>query len=328
MSSSEDEARAFRNALGAFATGVTIATTIDAEGKPVGVTASSFNSVSLDPPLVLWSLAKNSLSRDAFCSSGHFAVHILAADQEELSNRFARSGENKFDGIDWQAGELGSPVLPDYAALFQCRTQHQYEGGDHIILVGEVVAYETRDAQPLLFHGGSYAERRARPAGEQGETVDMDHGNFSDDFLFYLISRAHFQTSRPTREKLAQLGSSMEEYLTLAVLSMEAPLTRDQIGQRLNHTGHAPAPRLLDHMTRRDLIREVGPKAKVEALRQFDLAEAGRELFVETLAFGKSLESDLAAHFTAAELSETKRVLRKIIELTGTDVPIAWREER
>jgi len=310
--------REFRNALGSFATGVTIATTMDAAGQPVGVTASSFNSVSLEPPLVLWSLAKKSLSCDTFCESGHFAVHVLAASQEDLSNRFARSGEDKFNGIEWREGALGSPVFDQHAALFQCKTRHLYEGGDHVILVGEVIDFETRDEAPLLFHAGSYAERRPRPRGEATESVDTEHGRFSDDFLFYLISRAHFQTSRPTREKLEQLGSSMEEYLTLAVLSMEAPLGQQELGTRLVHTGHAPSKRLLDLMTRKGLL--------VETDDRYDLGEKGRELFVETLAFGKGLEADLANHFTQAELAETKRVLRRLIELTGQDVPIGWRD--
>lgn len=318
MSGQSNAQREFRNALGSFATGVTIATTKDESGDPVGVTASSFNSVSLDPPLVLWSLAKNSLSRDAFCNSGHFAVHVLAASQEDLSNRFARSGEDKFDGVEWREGELGSPVFDQHAALFQCKTKHQYEGGDHVILVGEVIDFEAREEAPLLFHGGSYAERRPRPRGETEESVDTEHGRFSDDFLFYLISRAHFQTSQPTREKLEQLGSSMEEYLTLAVLSMEAPLGQHEIGTRLAHTGHAPSKRLLDLMTRKKLL--------LETEERYDLADAGRELFVETLAFGKALEADLANHFTPAELAETKRVLRRIVELTGESVPIGWRD--
>ncbi|MEO9461407.1 MAG: flavin reductase family protein [Marinomonas sp.] len=319
MTLTADKQKGFRNALGAFATGVTIATTMDAQGDPVGVTASSFNSVSLDPPLVLWSLAKSSLSREAFCDSGHFAVHILAASQEDLSNRFARSGEDKFSDVAWSEGQLGSPVFDEHAALFQCQTRHQYEGGDHIILVGEVIDYEAREEAPLLFHGGSYAERLTRPKGTVETSVDTEHGQFSDEFLFYLISRAHFQTSRPTREKLDALGSSMEEYLTLAILSMEAPLSKDAIGQRLVHTGHAPSTRLLDMMTRKKLITQVSDG-------QFDLADAGRKLFVETLAFGKALEDDLSDHFTPAELAETKRVLRRIIELSGEDVPIGWRE--
>jgi 3-hydroxy-9,10-secoandrosta-1,3,5(10)-triene-9,17-dione monooxygenase reductase component len=321
MTTPQNAQKEFRHALGSFATGVTIATTKDSDGNPVGVTASSFNSVSLDPPLVLWSLAKSSLSRAAFCESGHFAIHVLAASQEELSNRFARSGEDKFGDVRWSDGQLGSPVFDQHAALFQCKTRHQYEGGDHLILVGEVVDYEARDEAPLLFHAGRYAERRPRPKGGTEEPVDTEHGRFSDDFLFYLISRAHFQTSRPTREKLAKLGSSMEEYLTLAVLSMEAPLTRDEIGQRLMHTGHAPSPRLLDYMTRQKLIKEV------DRMRSFDLAEEGRKLFVETLAYGKAFEADLANHFTAAELAETKRVLRRIIDLSGKDVPIGWRAD-
>ena len=104
----------FRNALGSFATGVTVVTTALGPDRPVGVTASSFNSVSLDPPLVLWSLAKSSQSLTAFRDSGHFAIHVLSCDQELLSNRFARAGEDKFRDVPWDAGTLGSPVLEEY----------------------------------------------------------------------------------------------------------------------------------------------------------------------------------------------------------------------
>ena len=175
-----DEAakRAFRTALGAFATGVTVTTTMDAQGKPVGVTASSFNSVSLDPPLVLWSLAKNSLSHEAFAQSGHFAVHILAADQMELSNRFARSGTDKFADLDWREGTLGSPILGTHAALFECETRHLYDGGDHVIMVGEVRAFEARDAEPLIFHAGNYAKTR-KPAKPTPSDSDIAEKLFS-----------------------------------------------------------------------------------------------------------------------------------------------------
>lgn len=159
------EAAAFRKALGNFATGVTIVTTNDAAGNPVGVTASSFNSVSLNPPLVLWSLAKAALSRPAFTESGHFAIHILTVSQEKLANRFAMSGTDKFRDLGWDEGQLGSPILRDHAAVFECAMRHEYDGGDHIIMVGEVVAFEARDEAPLLFHGGQYAERIVREAG-------------------------------------------------------------------------------------------------------------------------------------------------------------------
>lgn len=308
--------RAFRDALGTFATGVTIVTTLDSAGDPVGVTASSFNSVSLDPPLILWSLAKDSLSHDAFCGSGHFAIHVLAASQEALSNRFARRGDDKFAETPWRKGTLGSPVFADFAALFECRTRHQYEGGDHVILVGEVVAHDARDAAPLLFHGGRYAERRPRPGAAEA-TVDIEHGRFTDDFLFYLISRAHFQTSRPTRERLATAGLNMAQYLTLAVLSMDQPLTGSAIIQQLAHTGHAPEAGTLGAMVTAGLLTPAGDS--------FALSETGRERLIDTLAFGKAQEADLANHFTPAELAETKAVLRRIIELTGADVPIGWR---
>ncbi|MEE9434852.1 MAG: flavin reductase family protein [Sphingorhabdus sp.] len=157
----------YRAALGSFATGVTIVTTLQEPGMPVGVTASSFSSVSLNPPLVLWSLAKKSRSLAAFSDSGHFAVHILSYLQEELSNSFAQSGNDKFGGVDWRDGRLGSPVFEEFAAKFECRTVHQYEGGDHIIFVGEVIDFERRDHAPLVYHGGGYTETRPRISPEQ-----------------------------------------------------------------------------------------------------------------------------------------------------------------
>ncbi len=313
----KNQQRSFRDALGGFATGVTIATTLDSSGAPVGVTASSFNSVSLDPPLVLWSLARSSLSHDAFSSSGHFAVHVLAATQEALSNRFARSGQDKFAGVAWQPGILGSPLLVEYASRFQCRTRHLYEGGDHVILVGEVVAFDSRNVSPLLFHGGRYAERRHRHAGSETPSVDIDQGRFSDDFLFYLISRAHFQTSLPTRHVLARMGMAMETYLTLAILSMDAPLDQEAICARLDHTGHAPDQQALQAMVAAGLL-------SADAGR-FSLTETGRNHFIETLAISKAHEADLADHFTVTELAELKLLLRRIIDLTGHDVPIDWR---
>ena len=318
MAAGAERQRAFRNALSSFATGVTIATTKGAAGEPVGVTASSFNSVSLDPPLVLWSLAKQSHSFEAFASSGHFAVHVLAANQEDLSNRFARSGQDKFGDLGWHDGLHGSPVLGEHAALFQCLTRNIYEGGDHVIIVGEVMEFEARDVSPLLFHGGRYAERRQRPVGEGIESVNMEVGSFSDGFLFYLITRAYYQTSKPIRDMLQARGSNMTEYLTMALLSMEAPLTAVEVEKRLAHTGHAPSPDVLKRAIDNGLILggDVG----------FQLSAKGREQFVETLAYGKSFEDALANHLTAGEIADAKQMLRLIIDLSGKDVPISWRE--
>ena len=149
--------RAFRNALGAFTTGVTVVTTRDGSGRDVGLTVNSFNSVSLEPPLVLWSLARNSGSLPAFMDAEHFAVHILAADQEPMSNLFAQRGADKFAGIDVARGEGGVPLLPGCSARFRCRTAFRHEGGDHEIFVGEVLGFEAFERAPLVFHRGGYA---------------------------------------------------------------------------------------------------------------------------------------------------------------------------
>ena len=117
-----------RNALGQFATGVTVVTTSAEDQESVGVTASSFNSVSLDPPLVLWSLSKTAKSMPAFETSGGFNVHILAAHQTDISNRFASSQGDKFDGVDFSTCDMGFQLLDEYAALFRCKTHYQYEG--------------------------------------------------------------------------------------------------------------------------------------------------------------------------------------------------------
>lgn len=153
----EARSRRFRTALGAFATGVTIVTTRDGEGRDVGLTANSFNSVSLDPPMVLWSLARNALSLPVFLAASHFAVHVLAADQEDLSLRFAARGSEKFSGLDLERGVARIPLLRGCSARFQCRTTFRHEAGDHIIFVGEVEAFDHSDREELLFHRGRYS---------------------------------------------------------------------------------------------------------------------------------------------------------------------------
>ena len=146
----------FRNALGSFATGVTIITALGKDGQKVGMTANSFNSVSLTPPLILWSISKSTNCFDDFIAAESFAVHILAADQQELSNLFATTGEDRFANIQCTEGLSGTPILPHYSACFECKTAQQYEGGDHIIITGEVLKFSDNQLDPLLFYRGNY----------------------------------------------------------------------------------------------------------------------------------------------------------------------------
>ncbi len=147
----------FRHALGMFATGVTIVTARDAGGQRVGLTANSFNSVSLTPPLVLWSLSHQAASVLAFSSGSHYAINVLAADQRALAERFAARQGDRFEGVALREGSSGAPIIEGAAAVFECFNRSRYEEGDHIIFVGEVERCERRaGASPLIFHGGRY----------------------------------------------------------------------------------------------------------------------------------------------------------------------------
>jgi flavin reductase (DIM6/NTAB) family NADH-FMN oxidoreductase RutF len=147
----------FRSALGMFATGVTIVTAMTSDGKPIGLTASSFNSVSLDPPLVLWSLARAAASLPAFSTGSHYAINILAADQKLLAEKFAVKGGDRWTGVAFTHGSGQAPLLTGAAAVFECFNRSRYEEGDHVIFVGEVERVAWRPgAAPLLFHGGRF----------------------------------------------------------------------------------------------------------------------------------------------------------------------------
>jgi len=155
----------FREALGTFATGVTVITTMSDSGAPVGFTANSFCSVSLEPPLLLFCLDRGSYSFNHFQQTGHFAVNVLTELQEDVSANFARPSEDKWRHADYDICSVGCPVFADALAVFECRTHAVHDGGDHIIVVGEVVRYSHEaDGGPLLYYRGRYA----RIADENG----------------------------------------------------------------------------------------------------------------------------------------------------------------
>lgn len=146
----------FKAALGRFATGVTIVTTLDAHGHPAGLTANSFNSVSMAPPLVLWSLAEQSGSMPAFAQCTHFAIHVLGSHQRDLANRFA-SKVDRWADLPHTPGQGGVPLLDGAVAVFECRSRSRHVEGDHTIFVGEVLQCTHRaDVRPLLYHGGRF----------------------------------------------------------------------------------------------------------------------------------------------------------------------------
>lgn len=153
------DTRDFRSALGCFPTGVCLITTVAADGRRVGLTANSFSSVSLEPPMVLWSLARSAGCAPAFRDAEYFAINVLAAGDAEISSHFARPGEDKFARYAerFQPGLAGLPLLKGALATFECHTRHRHYGGDHVIVIGVVERYSHAEAPPLVFHRGRYA---------------------------------------------------------------------------------------------------------------------------------------------------------------------------
>ena len=305
-----NDLRQFRNALGHFATGVTIVTARDPKGAPVGVTANSYNSVSLDPPLVLWSLAKSSRSIDAFQQAGMFAIHILTQEQQDLATRFASRGEDKFAGLNLGLGYGDSPLLPDCAAHFECKMTYQYEGGDHVIFVGEVMNFETSDKAPLLFHQGRFT--RVHQVLDNVPLSSSDN-RYTDDFFPYLLSRANVLVSYPVRCFCEQRGVSERDYATLGLLSMIGSASAEALVAKLQHTGMAPGYADIARMNDLGWI-----SSKHDA---WQLTDQGRALFIEILSRSRAIEEDLLDGFDPDELAIAKRFLRAIIEKASIGLP-------
>jgi len=148
--------RKLRNALGRFATGVTVITTQTPSGKLEGLTANSFSALSLDPPLVLWWIRRSAPSLPGFLAASGFAVNVLGSDQRKLAATFATASIDKFADVPFAIGLRGYPVLTGSIAVFECQTENTIEGGDHLIIIGRVVATSHREGEPLVFHGGEY----------------------------------------------------------------------------------------------------------------------------------------------------------------------------
>ena len=310
-----------RKVLGTFATGVTVITTRAPDGTAVGLTANSFNSVSLDPPMVLWSLAKTARSRSAFEAAQHWAVHILAADQEELANRFATRGTDKFAGliIDHGTGEV--PLLHGCAARLQCRTSFLYEGGDHIIFVGEVLAVDHTDNTPLVFHAGAYAVATRKVYGAQ-TGADKGAGgteSFGEDFLDYLLPRAHYQIYGRIREHHEKLGLSDADYFVLVSLIATDGRSRSEIDSMFSLTGHHVTAQTIAGLVARDLVRQ-------EADERLLLTEAGRHTGLRVLAAAKDIESEVLSKFTFWEAVSLKALLKRLVQITDSgSLPPMWK---
>lgn len=196
--------RALRNCLGTYVTGVTIVTTVSAAGEPVGITANSFSSVSLDPPLVLWSQSLTARSFPVFRDSDRFVINILSAEQAEVSTRFARSGEDKFTATVVRAGLGGLPIIEGCTAVLECTKVATYPGGDHAVFVGRVENFEHTERKPLAFGGGRYVVTLAHDLGVL--SASREKSRFT-----------HVEAVRMVTAALAEISSRLETTVGAAV---------------------------------------------------------------------------------------------------------------
>ncbi|MGE8321406.1 MAG: flavin reductase [Comamonas sp.] len=309
----------FRRALGMFGTGVTIVTTRAADGEPVGITANSFNSVSLEPPMVLWSLAKNARSLPVFQAAQTWNVHILSNEQEALSNRFARAGEDKFAGLALDSHEHHAPLLPDCTARFQCKTAFQYDGGDHIIFVGEVTGYDTNPHPPLLYVTGGYALASRKSAAIATEPAADTDTAYSENLVGYLMGRAHFQFLHGLRQPMARFGMTDADFYVLSLLSIRQPQSPTEIAAHMAYTGTDIGTVALQSLIRKGWVQECPQQPE-----SLQLTPQGNEAILHVLAAAKAVESDLIGSLGEMEAATLRNLLKKSIAATDPGLPKLW----
>ena len=319
-SSSRFDAREFRHALGAFTTGITIITAVGSDGARTGITANSFNSVSLDPPLVLWSLSKTSRSAPIFTSAKHWAVHILSAEQETLSDRFAKGAADKFAGVNTELGVGGIPLLTGCTARLQCKTSFLYEGGDHIIFVGEVLDFDRSERPPLVFHAGRYAIATRKITSISPAPAHDAEASFGEDFLGYLLARAHFQFYSRIRDLIRVEKLSDLEYFILTVLSLRDGKSADQINAHFSYTGYVATPEVMQALQARGFLHVGGDGGQAPCR----LTDVGRDRTLHLIAAAKAYEAGILARFGDWDAVALKNLLKRFVVETDLGSPQVW----
>jgi flavin reductase (DIM6/NTAB) family NADH-FMN oxidoreductase RutF/DNA-binding MarR family transcriptional regulator len=304
MSKTKFDVRDFRSALGHFPTGVTVITTIDTNGEPIGCTASSFNSVSMDPALVLWSVDKNAYSAKIFEQAEYFAINVLSENQVPTSNRFAGRGEDKFKDVSYSVGLGGIPLLEDCGAQFECKTWNVYDGGDHLIIVGEVVNYSHNDSKtPLVFSRGSYAITSQHP-NLNSDTHANSGSEFLNDFLLYILNSTISQYRKELYPILIDgCNVTPEHWRILTILNQSSTLNFDDLSELVMQ----PTEELRQSL---DLLSEL--KVIECSETTIVLTAKGVGLQAKLFAIAKEHEATLLNKLSAEEIRTLKNGLKRI----------------
>lgn len=302
----EIDPKAFRRALGNFATGVTIITARAPDGTNVGVTASSFNSLSMDPPLILWSSMKDTPSCKLFETATHFAVNILSSDQMAMSNHFARQQEDKFASVEWEPGLGGAPLFENTAGRFQCESYDKLDGGDHWIFVGKVVAFDDNGRPPLCFHQGSYSmvftHPETLPKAASSSAVQSENGRAGNHIFFQMLRAVRTYQDR-YQPKLEGLGLSLIEARTLLLLNDLDALDSEALMLEL-HSPLSEAHAALDNLKDRGLLCETGGK--------YALTEDGRAQAVNCWEIADAHATEAFKEFDDTQVDEFSTMLRQL----------------
>jgi flavin reductase (DIM6/NTAB) family NADH-FMN oxidoreductase RutF/DNA-binding MarR family transcriptional regulator len=297
--------RAFRRCLGQFSTGVTVVTSATG-GSRAGVTANSFSSLSIDPPLVLWSISRTSRSFAQFAKADHFTINVLATGQIEVSQRFAGMAEDKFEGIEFETGANGSPILPGVSGYLECRCEARYPGGDHLILVGRVERFARFSGHPLVFSQGRYAVAGTHPALAR-VTADATPSSFGNDSnrLSGLIFQAHRASWLAFDIYRNEEALTFPQGMILFAIWRE-PLAIAAIADRV----------LLPANLVADECKEFSERALIVTDQQgrIALTEAGRQLHERIRQRAMEFEAGQLRDFTAEQVDAARDFLRAYAE--------------
>ncbi|MGN6145450.1 MAG: flavin reductase [Mesorhizobium sp.] len=295
----------FRQALGQFATGVTVVAA-DGETGPFAVTANSFQSVSLEPPLILWSLRRQSSKIASFLQADHFAVNVLAAGQTELAGHFARSGGDKFAACEWSRGLHGVPLLAGVAAHFECAKVAEHDGGDHVVFIGKVERYACFDRSGLIFAQGRYALAISHPGRPSDLQID---GHPRDDFFLPLLARAYAYLAGAFSEHHSAEGVTTAESRVLAFLATGSGASAEAIAAR-TFLGENTVQDALAKLIAGGHVAPRPPGALV-------ITESGLALLGRITARARAFEAEKLADLPPEDVAATRRVLRELAARGG-----------
>lgn len=303
------DSRSYRRCLRQFASGVTVVTA-DVDGTPTGLTVSSLTSLSMDPALVMWSLARNSRSYEAFKAAKHFAVNVLGGDQIEIAHKFSESAKKHFDGVEWSPGDFGSPIIGGAIAVLQCSMSTVYEGGDHIIVVGQVRHYQTMRGEALLYVQGQFGLAITHPDVEEVITPFRNQGSYKVDYssanLTNLLFQLHYSIQQAFDRHRKSQGLSLPESRALFKISDAGELTPEEV---ISHTylTRSVAGDALSSLVERDIVQK-------NVRGKYILTGIGKEVIALLREGLRELETSFLEGVPKADLEVTRRSISTLLQ--------------